>query len=471
MTERIDDLYEACDFPGERRPEDVGQLMTLGFLEGRLSATPTDVAVISDRGPLNLESLMGYAGRSGSLAVRGVILPGSELDSDMTRLIVDEWVMAAAYDDETSMMERLRGLDEDGNPIDRGDFIIKQPHPITGKDAELFRLAHESYDAAKLHQDGRQGALYRRRFGSRLIRQLNNMDPSVIFLDNFKVILPQTVVEDFAGKFVNVHPSVLPLSKGYRPERRALDGENPEANGYTMHVVNEDLDGGATLLQQRVPILPADEAMRAEMGKEAYAEWREEQSRLRIMMAQSPFVPWVLHIYNSDLERRVVEGPEAFAAEGRPGFEDTPGYKEAMAEEPDTAYQRILFENPLAGAGDGQPEFITLEEMLAVPPEAVIPAEVSGIHRYDFTVPVLTDDPEMTTYTGIEMLVGDLNSAGFGASLETGQILPHRAEVSLRTMVDCRAILANMGVAFEDGQQKVHVRTPRRPVAADRLAT
>lgn len=464
------DIYDTSKFPGEYRPGDTGQPLTLGFLQGKLYSAPSEVAVISDRGPLNLESLMDYAGSTGSMALKGVILPGSELDSDITRLVVDEWVMAAAYDGDTSQMERLRGLDAEGNPVDRGDFVIRRHDPLTGEADELFRLAHESYDPKKLRQDGWEGARYRRSFGARLIRHLENMGPSVVFLDNFKVILPDSVVDAFPGKLVNVHPSVLPLIKGYRPERRAFEGESPEANGYTMHVVSEELDGGATLFQQRVPVLPEDPARKAGMGEEAYQEWREEQARLRIMVAQSPFVPWVLHAYDSGMERRVVEGPEAFAAEGRPLFEETPEYEEAMAAEPGAAYRRVLFENPLHGIRNDQPEFITLEKMLSAPSEAEIPDQISGLHRYDLTVPVLTDNPGEANYTQIEKLVEELNSAGFGASMETGQILPHRAEVSLRTMVDCRAILANMGVAFRGRQQKVHVRTPRRPAAADRLA-
>lgn len=471
MAESADAIHDAHNFPGERRLNDVDQMHVLGFLEGKLYATPTTVAVISDRCPLNLESLANYAANTGSLAVKGVILPGSELDGDLTRLVVDEWVLAAALDGDTSELERLKGFNQAGNLVDRGDFVIRQPHPITGKAEELFRLAHEPYDAGKLRESDGDGSAYRRGFGRRLVRHLQAMDPSVIFLDNFKVILPETVVEEFPGKIINIHPSILPLLKGFRPERRAMEGENPQASGYTMHVISEELDSGVTLFQQRVPIAPDDEAKRAEMGNEAYQEWREEQSRLRIMVAQSPFVPWVLHLYNSSLERKVVEDAEAFAAEGRPGFEKSSAYVRAKADEPETVYRRILFENPLTHVRDNEPEFVTLERLLSAPAAAEVPSAISGIHRYDFTVPVLTDNPNATTYTDIEYLIRDLNAAGLGATLETGEILPERAEVSLRTMVDCRPILLNMGIICGNHQQKVHVRTPRQPVAADQLFT
>ena len=462
------DIYDNCNFPGERKPEDAGHMFSLGILEGKLYCAETGVAVISDRGPLNLESLTDYAGHNRSFGVKGVILPGSELDRDMTRLVVDEWVMAAMADDQTAPMERLRSLDSEGNLIDRGDFVIKRSHAITGEEEELFRLAHESYDPAKLRQADGEGPAYRRSFGNRLIRHLQHMDPSVIFLDNFKVILPETVVEAFPGKLVNVHPSVLPLIKGYRPEKRAFEGENPEANGYTMHVVSEELDGGATLLQQRVPIMPVDEARREEMGDEAYEAWREEQARFHIMVAQSPFVPWVLHIYNSGLDRIIVEDAEAFAAEGRPGFEDTDAYKEAIAEDP-AVYQRVLFENPLAAVRTDEPKFITLEKLLSVPPEADVSAQVSGLHHYRFKVPVLAESPGSATFTHIEHLVEDMNASGFGAAFGSREIKGNTAEVTLRTFVDCGSILANMGVVFDGAQQRVHVRTPREPVAADKL--
>lgn len=442
-----------------------------GFLEARLSSTPTDVAVIADRSPLNIESIISHAQLIGGLSLRGIVVPGSELDGDVRRLVSDESLMRAAYDESPEIMQPMIGLDAEGEPQDRGDFVLQYFHPVTDETTEFFRLAHEPYDAAKLRMSDGEGDAYRAAFGQRIINQLRHMDPSVIFLDNFKVILPTNVVQAFPNQIINVHPSMLPLIKGWRPEKRAYEGENPQAYGYTMHIVSEDLDGGPTLLQQRVPIMPVDEKLRAELGDDVYQTFREEQARIRIMVAQSSLVPWVLHLFNSDLDRKIVEGPAAFKAEGRPHFTRTTAYREA-ADTEGKPYQRVLFENPLANKWrSDQAKYLTLEQLLEVPDVASVSANVSGIHHYEFEVPVLTDDPRQATFTHVEHLVAGLRAAGMQVTMQTGQILEHRAEVRLITVGNSiLPVLHNMGIAARGEQQRVNVRTPRRPVAARHIS-
>ncbi|MEK7594852.1 MAG: formyltransferase family protein [Patescibacteria group bacterium] len=440
-----------------------------GVIDGKMLNAPTDVAVIADRSALNLESLMAHAGRSSSFRLRGVLLPGSELDHDVERLTLVPTIERAAYDGSPEVVNRQRNLDKDGFVVDRGNFTVEQVSPIldaSGNEIieELFRSEHFSYEAKKLRMPDGEGDTYRRALGAVIIEKLSKMTPDVIFLDNFKVILPPNVVRAFVGKFVNVHPSILPLIKGFRPEKRAMqDRENPAANGYTMHVVSEDLDGGPTLLQQRVLVLPKNKELLNALGREEYHRVREEQARLRIMLAQAPYVPKVLHLYNSSLDRKLVEGSEAFAAEGRPGFEKTSQYKVAQAEDADAKpYQRYLFEDPLRPN-----EYVTLEKLLSVPKVALIANTATGVNKYEFTVPVLTDDKK-ANFTQVEYLVRSLRAAGVGARMETGQILPDQAEVELTVLGNCASELQAMGVEFSEVAQPVHVLTKRQPVAERR---
>jgi folate-dependent phosphoribosylglycinamide formyltransferase PurN len=459
------DLYDQYRFPGERDGS-FEQTMLLGYLGGMLSSSTVRAAVISDRSPLNLQSICNYAAQSRGFELGGVIVPGSELDSDLTRLVLDQALIRADYDGTGEEIQRLPGLDESGRPIDKGDFIVTDH-----RGDETFRLAHEGYDAKRLRLPGGEGEQYRMAFGRRLVRSLEYMDPTVVFLDNFKVILPPNVVEQFPGLFINVHPSQLPLLKGFRPEKRAYEGENPDANGYTIHVVSEDLDGGATLFQQRVPLRPVDQELRDKLGEQAYETAREEQARLRIMAAQAPFVPWVLDIYNSRLERKVVEDAEAFAAEGRPGFEKSAAYQRAVAEEPDgKPYQRVLFHNPLSEMVLDQPEYVTLETILSAPAEASLNPQIAGIEHYKLVVPVFEKDSPDGNLTQVQLFAQELEQTGLSFEMIIGSIQSvgdHGSmlcEVDLWTLGDCSESLTERGIMHLKQPKQVNVRTPRQPV-------
>jgi phosphoribosylglycinamide formyltransferase-1 len=81
--------------------------------------------------------------------------------------------------------------------------------------------------------------------------------PSLIALAGFMRILSAEFVERFAGRILNIHPSLLPKYAGLHTHRRALEAREAE-HGVTVHFVTEQLDGGPPVLQARVPILPGD---------------------------------------------------------------------------------------------------------------------------------------------------------------------------------------------------------------------
>tara|TARA_B100001113_G_scaffold310559_1_gene273836 strand:- start:173 stop:712 length:540 start_codon:yes stop_codon:yes gene_type:complete len=62
----------------------------------------------------------------------------------------------------------------------------------------------------------------------------------------------------FPCPIINVHPSLLPKYKGLHAIEQALDSGD-DVTGVTVHYVNEELDGGETILQREVPILPNDD--------------------------------------------------------------------------------------------------------------------------------------------------------------------------------------------------------------------
>jgi phosphoribosylglycinamide formyltransferase-1 len=82
--------------------------------------------------------------------------------------------------------------------------------------------------------------------------------PSLIVLAGFMRILSPQFVRDFAGKILNIHPSLLPKFPGLHTHRRVLAAHEPE-HGATVHFVTERLDGGPSVIQARIAVTPSDD--------------------------------------------------------------------------------------------------------------------------------------------------------------------------------------------------------------------
>ena len=67
-------------------------------------------------------------------------------------------------------------------------------------------------------------------------------------------ILTKPFTQRFAGKILNIHPSLLPKYPGLNTYQRALENSDSE-HGTTVHFVNEEVDSGAIVLQAKVPMV------------------------------------------------------------------------------------------------------------------------------------------------------------------------------------------------------------------------
>jgi phosphoribosylglycinamide formyltransferase-1 len=86
-------------------------------------------------------------------------------------------------------------------------------------------------------------------------------DPELVVLAGFMRILGPAFVNRFAGRTLNIHPSLLPKHRGLSTHRRVLEAGDRE-HGASVHFVTAELDGGPVVLQVRVPVLPGDDEMR-----------------------------------------------------------------------------------------------------------------------------------------------------------------------------------------------------------------
>jgi phosphoribosylglycinamide formyltransferase 1 len=94
-------------------------------------------------------------------------------------------------------------------------------------------------------------------FDAALAKQVAGFAPRLVVLAGYMKILGNDFVRRFSGQLLNIHPSLLPKYKGLHTHRRALAAGERE-HGASVHFVSEQLDGGPTVIQGRVPVLPGD---------------------------------------------------------------------------------------------------------------------------------------------------------------------------------------------------------------------
>src|SRR5262249_49577351 len=79
----------------------------------------------------------------------------------------------------------------------------------------------------------------------------------LVVLAGFMRVLSGPFVERYAGRMLNIHPSLLPKYTGLHTHRRALEARDA-VHGASVHFVTPELDGGPLILQSQVPVLAGD---------------------------------------------------------------------------------------------------------------------------------------------------------------------------------------------------------------------
>lgn len=99
--------------------------------------------------------------------------------------------------------------------------------------------------------DGREA------FDTALMDVIDQHKPDLVILAGFMRILTPEFTRHYAGRMLNIHPSLLPKYTGLNTHARALASGDAE-HGASVHFVTEELDGGPVVLQSVVPILDND---------------------------------------------------------------------------------------------------------------------------------------------------------------------------------------------------------------------
>src|SRR6266480_263680 len=98
----------------------------------------------------------------------------------------------------------------------------------------------------------------RENFDAALANAIDAAEPDLIVLAGFMRVLGIDFVQRYAGRLINVHPSLLPLYPGLQTHRRAL-ADGVRIHGCSVHYVTPDIDVGPIIAQGAVPVLPDDD--------------------------------------------------------------------------------------------------------------------------------------------------------------------------------------------------------------------
>lgn len=126
------------------------------------------------------------------------------------------------------------------NKVDARGLVFAREHGIAT--AVLDHKAYESREA----------------FDAAMMATIDAHQPALVVLAGFMRILTPGFVGHYAGRLLNIHPSLLPAFPGLHTHRRAIEAGCKFA-GATVHQVTAELDHGPILAQAVVPVLPGDD--------------------------------------------------------------------------------------------------------------------------------------------------------------------------------------------------------------------
>lgn len=149
----------------------------------------------------------------------------------------------------SNMVAVLDALDAGGWPIDVSAVISNRPEAPGLAVAESRGIHTEMID--------HKAFASREAFDDALAHAIEAHAPDLIVLAGFMRILTTPFCEAFAGRLLNIHPSLLPAYKGLDTHARVL-ADGSRFHGATVHAVTAELDHGPILAQAVVPVLEDD---------------------------------------------------------------------------------------------------------------------------------------------------------------------------------------------------------------------
>lgn len=151
----------------------------------------------------------------------------------------------------SNLQALIDSVAHDGNPARIAAVICNRADAYGLERAQQAGIATGLLDHKQF--DGREA------FDAALIQTIDAHQPDLVVLAGFMRILTPGFVQHYAGRLLNIHPSLLPRHKGLHTHQRALEAGDTE-HGCSVHFVTEELDGGPLVVQAVLPIKADDTA-------------------------------------------------------------------------------------------------------------------------------------------------------------------------------------------------------------------
>lgn len=135
--------------------------------------------------------------------------------------------------------------------------IYAQLSAVFSNKASAFGLERAQSAGIPAHALDVKSYADRAAFDAALADAIDVYNPDLVVLAGYMRILSADFVQRFAGRMLNIHPSLLPKYPGLHTHRQAIENQD-EAHGTSVHFVTEQLDGGPVILQARVPVFSDD---------------------------------------------------------------------------------------------------------------------------------------------------------------------------------------------------------------------
>jgi phosphoribosylglycinamide formyltransferase-1 len=151
----------------------------------------------------------------------------------------------------SNLQALIDSVAHDGNPARIAAVICNRAGAYGLERAKQAGIATELLDHKQF--DGREA------FDAALIQAIDAYQPDLVVLAGFMRILTPGFVQHYAGRLLNIHPSLLPKHKGLHTHQRAIEAGDSE-HGCSVHFVTEELDGGPLVVQAVLPVMADDTA-------------------------------------------------------------------------------------------------------------------------------------------------------------------------------------------------------------------
>ncbi len=143
-------------------------------------------------------------------------------------------------------LQALIDAQQAGNlPIEIVGVISNRPNVAGLERAAKANIATKTVDHTEFSS--------REKFDHCIAEAIQSFNPDLVVLAGYMRIMTAELVQQFPGKMLNIHPSLLPKYPGLHTHRKAIENGESE-HGSTVHFVTEELDGGPIIAQMHVNI-------------------------------------------------------------------------------------------------------------------------------------------------------------------------------------------------------------------------